>query len=220
VRVYATSGASRRELATAARLDEQEIGLLPIPVDTDVFKPALDRVWSEAAARPVLTFLGRADDPRKNVSLLFEAFAHIRSSFPTARLRLIGRPPRLPLPAGVEAVGEVEDPAAELRRAGLFVLTSRQEGFGIVVAEALACGLPVVTTPSGGPESIVHNSEAGIVTEAADAEQLAMAVRLLVEQPERLREMRRKGREFVEREHSVMRFRNGLRDALTQADES
>jgi glycosyltransferase involved in cell wall biosynthesis len=215
-RVFATSPATRTEIAAAALLDERTIGILPIPVDTRTFTPAADAAWAEAVAQPVLSFVGRADDPRKNIPLLLDAFSALRSTFPDARLRLIGRPPRRSLPNGVEAVGEVDDPSVELRRAGLFVLTSRQEGFGIVVAEALACGLPVITTPSGGPESLVRRSGGGIVTGSADAGELATTIRTLLNHPARLREMRVDGRAFVEREHSTAVFGARLREALTQ----
>ena len=102
-------------------------------------------------AYAVLTFVGRSDDTRKNLPLLLDAFALVRRERPSARLRLVGSPPPGPVPPGVDVVGVVADVAAELRRAALFVLPSTQEGFGIVAAEALAAGLPVLTTPSGGP---------------------------------------------------------------------
>jgi glycosyltransferase involved in cell wall biosynthesis len=213
-RVYATSPSTREEIAAATRLDERTIGILPIPVDTSVFTPAPDDVWAEALGQPVLTFVGRADDPRKNIRLLLDAFANLRTTLPDARLRLVGRAPRDSLPSGVEAVGVVDDVGAELRRAGLFVLTSRQEGFGIVVAEALACGVPVVTTASGGPESLVRRSGGGIVVDDAEPARLAAAIRTLVEHPESLDEMRARGREYMEREHSSIVFQARLQEAL------
>ena len=76
--------------------------------------------------------------------------------------------------------------AAHLRRATLFVLPSWQEGFGIAAAEALATGLPVVTTPSGGPEALVRDSGGGVVLEGFSAEELASTVRELLADPPRL----------------------------------
>lgn len=212
-RVFATSPASRADVARAAALPEDEVGVLPIPVDVERLRPAADDAWREALSVPVLTFVGRADDPRKNVPALLEAFTRIRASLPDARLRLVGRPPSGELPPGVEAVGEVADPGVELRRAALFVLPSRQEGFGIVAAEAMACGLPIVTTPSGGPEDLVRRSGAGVV-----ASDLAAAVVSLVRRPDELAEMRRRAREHVEREHAPAAFREALRAALAQVD--
>lgn len=217
-RVFATSPASRAAVAKAAGCTEDEVGILPIPIDLDRFAPAPDEIWSRAAAKPVLVFVGRADDPRKNVPMLLEAFADVRRRFPAARLHLVGRPPSGVLPDGVELFGEVTDVAAELTRAALFVLPSRQEGFGIVAAEAMAAGLPVVTTPSGGPEDLVRRSGGGAVAAAHSADALAAAISELAAAPDTLVEMRRSGRQHVEREHSPAAFRAALASALADID--
>ena len=95
--------------------------------------------------------------------LLLAAWPEVRARIPGARLRLVGRPPGGTLPTGVEATNEVASVASELRQASLFALPSFQEGFGIVVAEALASGVPAVVTPCGGPEELIRESGAGTV---------------------------------------------------------
>ena len=204
-RVYATSPGSRASVARAGGLREEEVGILPIPVDLDRFTPAAD--WPPDP--PVLAFVGRADDTRKNVRLLLDALPQI----PEARVLLIGSAPA-ELPDRVEATGPVPSVAEHLRRATLFVLPSHQEGFGIVAAEALAAGLPVVTTPSGGPETLVGESGGGVVLRGFEPGELAATVRELLADPARLAELRRRGRAYVEREHSPARFRELLAEAL------
>jgi glycosyltransferase involved in cell wall biosynthesis len=208
--VYATSPWSRTSIARAGGLDEEQVGILPIPVDLESFTPAPDDEWRRTLDEPVLAFVGRADDPRKNVGLLLDALA----SLPGVRVLLVGSPPRGSLPERVETTGVVEAVAPHLRRATLFVLPSLQEGFGIAAAEALAAGLPVVTTPCGGPESLVAESGGGVVLSSFSAGELATAVRALLEDTERLAEMRRRGREHVVREHSPSRLRELLAPAL------
>jgi glycosyltransferase involved in cell wall biosynthesis len=181
------------------------VGILPIPVDTDTFTPSAE--WPPE--RPLLAFVGRAEDTRKNVKLLLDALPRI----PDARVLLIGSSPG-GLPDRVEATGPVPSVADQLRRATLFVLPSHQEGFGIAAAEALAAGLPVVTTPSGGPEPLVRESGGGVVLSGFEPEELAATVRDLLADPARLEEMRRRGREYVAREHSPARFRELLADAF------
>jgi len=209
-RVYATSPWSAASVARAGGLVPGDVGILPIPVDVDALAPAPEDEWRGTLEQPVLAFVGRSDDPRKNAQLLLDALPLL----PEARLLLIGTPPAGPLPDRVEAVGVVPSILPHLRRASLFVLPSYQEGFGIAVAEAMAAGLPVVITPSGGPEALVRESGGGIVLGGFSAEELAWTVRDLLAEPDALAEMRRQGRAHVEREHSPERFRELLAEAL------
>jgi glycosyltransferase involved in cell wall biosynthesis len=210
-RVYATSQWSRVSVARAAGIAEEAVDILPLPVDLAAFVPAADDEWRQTLERPVLAFVGRADDPRKNVSLLLDALPLL----PGVHVLLIGSRPSGPLPDRVEATGPVPDVAVHLRRATLFVLPSHQEGFGLAVAEAMAAGLPVVTTPCGGPEALVAGSGGGVVLPGFSPEALAAAVQDLLADPVRMARMRIAGRDHVVREHSPARLSALLADELT-----
>jgi glycosyltransferase involved in cell wall biosynthesis len=130
----------------------------------------------------------------------------------------VGAPPAQVVPDGVEVLGEVASVAEPLRSATLFVLPSLQEGFGLVVAEALAAGVPALVTPSGGPEDLVRESGGGEVLDGFAADELAVRAGALLGDGDRLREMRRRGRAYVVREHDPARLRDALREALDELD--
>ena len=203
-RLYATSASSRADVASAAGVAPAEVGVLPLPVDPERFTPEPDERWLARLEAPVVAFVGRPDDPRKNLALALEALPLLRRRIPAARLRVIGGPvePR----DGVEALGEVPSVAAPLREAALLLCPSRQEGFGIAVAEALACGVPVLATPCGGPEELLRRSGGGRVLSSFDAAELAGAAADLLETPAALVAMRHAGRTYVAREHSPARL--------------
>ncbi len=206
-RVFATSAWSRATVAEAGGVD---VGILPLPVDLETFMPEPDAEWLRRLERPVVAFVGRADDPRKNVDLLLDALPLM----PGVHVRLIGAPPSRPLPAGVEALGVVASVAEHLRTASLLVLPAHQEGFGIAAAEALAAGVPVVATRSGGPEELLDRSGGGRLLEGWSPEELAVTCLELLGDVATLTAMRRRGRDYVAREHSPERLRAALAEVL------
>lgn len=203
-RIYATSPASRTDAAAAGDVAPETVGILPLPVDVEDFRPAPDEEWLAQAAgdAPVLAFVGRADDPRKNLPLAVAAFELLRERRPHARLLVVGSGRAAGASDGVELLGPVSSVAAVLRDVSLLLVPARQEGFGIAAAEAMAAGVPVVSTPCAGPEDMLRRSGGGVVTGGWDPAELSEAALSLLAQPERLLEMRRRGRSYVEREHS------------------
>lgn len=216
--LYATSAASRTAVAAAAGRDEADVRVLPIPIDSERFAPAEDATWSAKLAEPILAFVGRPDDPRKNTAFLLDAFDELRQRFATARLRIVGGSLPRAAPPGVDVVGRVPDVAVELRRAAIFVLPSRQEGFCIAAAEALASGLPVISTPCGGPEEMLRVSGGGIVA-SFDAADFANAVARVSTDLDRAAAMRAAGRAYVEEVHAPSRFRTLVGAALAELDD-
>lgn len=172
-------------------------------------------------AAPRLLFVGRVADPRKNSDLLLEAFRLIRAAIPQSTLTIVGRnTPRWRESSGagrpdsgIVLTGEVDIGAladAYLNH-DVLVVSSQQEGYGLVVAEALHAGLPVVSTKCGGPEAIIRDSGGGIlVTHTPGA--LAEGVLALLADQGRWSSCARGGIGFARRELSFDRFVSRVSD--------
>lgn len=129
--------------------------------------------------------------PEKGFDLLIDAFARIAPENPRWRLVIYGDgPERAALESQAAATGvadrvalpgAVKDLPAHLARASVFALPSRTEGFGNVLAEAMAVGRPVAAfdCPTG-PGELVRDGETGILVPAADRAALAAALRRLI----------------------------------------
>jgi len=152
-------------------------------VDTDRFVPG------PYDANGYLLAVGRLSDPRKNIPLLLRAYAEARrQSSALPRLVLAGyRPPseeswrlvsELGLRAHVEYRGAVE--AAQLpalyQGASAFVLSSDEEGLGIVILEAMASGLPIVATACIGPTETVTHEREGLLVPVGAVTDLSRAI--------------------------------------------
>jgi glycosyltransferase involved in cell wall biosynthesis len=132
---------------------------------------------------PVILFVGRMA-PDKDIGTLLGAFARV--THPGARLAIVGDGPeragfeaqaaRMGHAARITFHGYQPNPGAAYRAARVFALTSRRESFGNVVAEALAHGLPVVTTASAGPSEIIDHGRFGAIVPIGDEAAFAAAL--------------------------------------------
>ncbi len=187
-----------------------DYGVLYNPVDTDFFAHALPA--GPAFDAPVVGRISRSD-PGKWSRLALDILPLLARSVPDFCCRIIGGVPEAEAYVrqhGLEAQVEFLPPVstdAELAAfyGGLAVLAHANdtgESFGLVIAEAMACGLPVVTHPAAGERDnaqleLVDHGVTGLVAETA--EQYAQAVAWLFGHPEEARRMGQAGRDKARR---------------------
>lgn len=148
-------------------------------------KEPINHPWFASGESPVILGVGRLV-PQKDFPTLIKAFAIVKQQI-SAKLIILGEGEKRPqlealvrelgLENDVDMPGFKENPYAYMAKAKLFVLSSAWEGFGNVVAEAMAVGTPVVSTncPSG-PAEILENGKYGRLVSVGDVNALANAI--------------------------------------------
>jgi glycosyltransferase involved in cell wall biosynthesis len=204
--VLALSEYTRESLGKLAPV--KNIRLAPCGIDTSTFRPGRRQ-------NDYILSVARFSDARKNVRLLFEAYWQLSQRLERVpRLYLIGDPPSEKARRELDSLGLQEqvvllgpkrgDELAQLyREANFFVLSSDEEGLGIVILEAMASGLPVVSTACGGPESAIVDGETGYLTPVGDAAALATAMERLITDKRLAEQMGARGREIAEARFSL-----------------
>lgn len=200
---------ARRVVVTSAFTGRVLCEDFSVPLEKVVVAPpGTDRVSFAAADADLPLLLCVASlTPRKGHDVLIEALSSLRDLAWRARFvggdrfdpdwaaSLKARTETLGLTQRIEFANEVEDTHPEYHLADLFVLPSLFEGYGMVFAEALAAGLPIVAARAGAVPDVVPES-AGLLVPPGDPEALAEALRSLLRDPARR-----------------LRLRDGARDA-------
>ena len=163
------------------------------------------RPRKEAGDKNTVLFIG-ALVKQKGADVLVEAFKRVMEKH-KAELLIVGDGPeresleRLCRGLGVAAEfsGYVEDTEEVLRKSSVLVLPSREEGFGLVLLEAMAAGVPVVATRVGGIPEIIADGENGLLVDREDPEALAEAISRILADPELRRRLVAKGFETLTR---------------------
>jgi glycosyltransferase involved in cell wall biosynthesis len=142
--------------------------------------------------------------PQKGFADLIDAFTRVRAVLPASlwivgegeeRGRLERQIRRLGLTDSVRLLGFRRNPYQYLAAADVFALSSRYEGFGNVVVEAMACNTPVVATDCPyGPAEIISDGLNGVLTPPADAEALSQAIIRVLKDPSLQRRLAERGR--------------------------
>lgn len=194
----------------------EKIVKVPYGVDHVRFSPA---TRSRAENEPFrVLYVGRVV-LRKGVRYLLEAWRTL--DLPNAELVLVGKPDK----AGIELLREfdgqyrwvVSVPKYAVhewfQRSDALILPSLAEGSALVTYEALASGLPIVTTPNSG--SIVRDGIDGFVVPARDVRALRDSIRFLYENPEARRQFGVRGRELVTSAYTWEHYRTRVANAYS-----
>lgn len=153
--------------------------------------------------------VGRFTD-QKNFELLINAFARVHTDHPDYELFLYGDGPKrerymqladsLNLTDHIHMPGYVNNIGTELSDAALFVLSSDFEGIPNSLMEAMALGIPCVSTdcPVGGPRSLINSGDNGILVPAGSVEDMANAMLFVINDPENAQELGRNAKKIIE----------------------
>ncbi|HLW78077.1 MAG TPA: glycosyltransferase family 4 protein [Terriglobia bacterium] len=210
-------------------LNPRRVTLLPHCLDPGFADSVRPGAGSSSVTEPGLVLtVGRLleREPGKGVDVIIRALPLVIRAAPQTTFVVVGdgdlRPAleSLAVSTGVSErvrfVGSVSD--AELRdwyrKADVFVMPSRQEGFGIVFLEAMAFGVPVIGGAVGGTPDIISDGVTGYLVEYGDTGALADRLVRLLGDPEQRRRMSVAAREHVAKNYTFDLFRNRLRRLL------
>jgi len=209
--IIAVSQGVGQDLAKLMDIPAESIQTIYNPVVTaDLLNQAqapIEHPWFAAGEPPVILGVGRLH-PQKDFATLIRAFAIVRQKRP-ARLLILGGEPaekqklealihELQLEQDAQLFGFTDNPYAFMARAAVFALSSRYEGFGNVLVEAMATGTPVVSTDcESGPAEILENGKYGILVPVSNPGALAEALLATLEKSLDLDILQKRAQEFT-----------------------
>jgi alpha-maltose-1-phosphate synthase len=175
------------------RVSKEKLRLLPYGVNVSRFQPVAEPVLGQFD----ILYVG-AMSLQKGIQYLVQAYNKI--SHPNKSLTFIGTPSQKLIetlklrgvwPAHVKVFGHM--PQTELKhimsRSHVLVLPSIQDGFGMVMAQAMACACPVIASRNTGGEDLFTDGEEGFIVPIRDIEALAVCLQQLADNPELQKKM-------------------------------
>jgi glycosyltransferase involved in cell wall biosynthesis len=198
------------DLTENFKIDRNRIHIIHNPIDANKInllsaEDVYEKVFCENI--PIILSVGRLSN-EKGFDYLLKAFSMLNQNF-DARLVILGEGKeginlkRLSSNLGIDRkvffLGYKENPYKYMKRATIFVLPSLYEGFGIVIVEAMACGIPVIATQSyAGIEDIIEHEKTGLLIPVADEKALSESMFRLLNDEELRRSLSMEAKKKVE----------------------
>jgi len=210
-RIVCPSNQSKADVIEELKVNEENIDVVLNGIDLDSF--TRDERVEQKPYRIITT--ASADVPLKGLKFLIEAMTEIIEEIPEAHLMVLGR---------AKEKGDIAKQISRLNleekisfRSGLSqsevvslylsshicVIPSLYEGFGFGAGEAMACGLPLISTQSGGLKEVI--GQEAVIIEAASSEAIVKAVKDLFSNKEKQLALSRAGRKRMEKEFNWMK---------------
>jgi glycosyltransferase involved in cell wall biosynthesis len=222
-RIITVSECSKRDIAKEFKIPIENFRVVPNGINMDYFYPIPDVRREDDH----LIATNSADTPLKGLRYLLEAVHQIRKKR-TIKLTVIGTPKKngtiekitrdLRLTDCITFTGRIayEDFAMYYAKASLAVIPSMYEGFGMPAGEAMACGIPVVSTTGGALPEVV--GDAGVLVPPGDAAALEKAIVSLLDDRQRRQELGEAGLNRVKGaftwRHAAMKMTDIYREAI------
>ncbi len=167
-----------------SKIFDSNFKYMPNIVDTSFFIPSKKKYSNK-----YFKFINIANlNKNKNQVSLIKAFSRGFTNNKNVSLSIIGEGPehdmlnkeikKLNMEKQITLYGIAtrEEVLKEIQSSDIFVLASQYETFGVVLIEAMSCGLPVISTRCGGPESIINDEKLGLLVEKNNIEALVTAM--------------------------------------------
>jgi glycosyltransferase involved in cell wall biosynthesis len=223
--IITVSEYSKKDICRDFQLPRNRLRVVPNGINKELFYP-IPEIQREKN-RVIVT--NSADMPLKGLRYLLQAVAEVSRTH-DIKLTVIGTPKKngevtklirtLGIGNRIHFTGRIDNGefVRQYAKATLAVVPSVYEGFGLPAGEAMACGVPVISTTGGALPEVV--GDAGLLVPPADSSALAKAITELFDSPERARQIGRKGYQRVHElftwkkaaEKTVEVYREAIRD--------
>ncbi|NOY69833.1 MAG: glycosyltransferase family 4 protein [Deltaproteobacteria bacterium] len=202
--IITVSQCSKADISHEFDIPKNRFTVIPNGINTDLFHP----VYGVQRAKNRIIVTNSADIPLKGLQHLLPAVANILKKRPVS-LIVVGSPKkngqisklikRLGIGRHITFTGRISDAefVRQYARATIAVVPSVYEGFGLPAGEAMACGVPVISTTGGALPEVV--GDAGILVPPADSRALETAILHLLDNPDQAKELGEAGRRRVEK---------------------
>jgi glycosyltransferase involved in cell wall biosynthesis len=215
-RIVTVSESSKIDIAKEFSINLSKFYVVPNGIDNEYFYP----VQNDSRPGNSIIVTNSSDTPLKGLRYLLEAVAQIRKK-QSVKLTVIGEPKKdgsivklvaeLGIGDIVHFTGRIknEEFAGYYSKATIAVVPSLYEGFGLPAAEAMACGVPLISTSGGALPEVVGN--AGLIVPPADANALAREITFLFNNTEQRKKMAQAG---IERVNSIFNWSIAAREMV------
>lgn len=206
--IVTVSSQSLNDIVAQFGVRPEQLKLIYNGIDTNIFMPQADvpqnpmRIMTTASA----------DQPLKGLRFLLQAIALLKARYPQLELLVVGKLKEggateqllrdLKLESSVRFVSGIshQEMVHHYASAGMVVCPSLYEGFGLPAGEAMACGVPVISSDGGALPEVV--GDAGVVVPAGDSGALARAIEQLLQSPGLRASLAEAGRRRIEEQFS------------------